>query len=261
MRQQQELRKQQLRRRQLRKQRLRRQRFIGNVISFLIGATLMVLIAIFGLIPAWSKQDENLIVVRPIEREETTILDFKEPEGSSSEEEVTTASEAIVKEEQEEVVEQEVEAEVQLAGNAPQVQTVSVEEEPYFPYTDTDIYLVGNTVFHEVGVFFVELSEEEAERAAYLTASCLVNRAKMNYMGLGRTIAEQVYSNQYQSRDKVTSVKEDYVYDRIYEIAEDVLKNGPVVSEKLIFQSEGEQGELVDQIGNQFFGILPESWD
>ena len=230
----------------------RRKHSLGeNIFSAIIGGVLALLVAIFGLIPAWTKQDEKPIEVR----QEITTTPELEAEDSIPEEEEST-----------ETVEK-TEYLTEAVIDVPQVQNVSYSvstdsnEEPYFPYTDTDIYLVGNTVFNEVGVFFEELSEEEAERAAYLTASCLVNRAKMNYLGLGTKIADQVYSNQYESREKVTSVKEDYVYDRIYEIAEDVLKNGPVVSEKLIFQSEKKQGEVIETIGNQFFGILPETWE
>ena len=138
--------------------------------------------------------------------------------------------------------------------------SVPEEKEPYFPYTQEDIYLVGNTVFWEVGNLRYKCTEEDAMKALRMTASCVVNRAKMNYKYLGRTIESQVYvSSQYQSWQKITNTKQSDVDEIFYQIAEEILQNGPVVSERLVFQSEDEQGEVVAHIDNQYFGIVPET--
>ncbi len=147
---------------------------------------------------------------------------------------------------------------------ATEIETVKAEEttkeEPYFPYTQEDIYLVGNTVFHEVGVLQYRCTEEDAMKALRMTASCVVNRAKMNYMFLGRSIQEQVYNeDQYASYKEISNTKQDDVDEIFYQIAEEILQNGPVVSERLVFQSEFKQGEEVEHIDNQWFGLLPES--
>ena len=137
--------------------------------------------------------------------------------------------------------------------------SVPEEKEPYFPYTQEDIYLVGNTVFWEVGNLRYRCTEEDAMKALRMTASCVVNRAKMNYKYLGRTIESQVYvSSQYQSWQKITNTKQSDVDEIFYQIAEEILQNGSVVSERLVFQSEDEQGEVVAHIDNQYFGIVPE---
>lgn len=134
------------------------------------------------------------------------------------------------------------------------------EEEPYFPYTQKDIYLVGNTVFWEVGTLRYKCTEEEAMKALRMTASCIVNRTKMNYRHFGRTIESQIFADsQYASREKISDTKQDYVDEIFYQVAEEILQNGPVVSERLVFQSENEQGKEVDHINNQHFGLLPES--
>ena len=205
----------------------------GTIVSILIGLIIGLLIIAFGLIPERSRnhgQVRNVTIENyPIVTEET---------------EVETENETETEEETE--VDNEVETEAELG-----------EIEPYFNYSEEDIYLVGNTVFNEVGIFFQTLSQEEAEKAAYYTASCVVNRAKMNYLGLGTTISSQLVPSQYASAGKITSEKESYVSDKIYQIAEDVLENGPAVSEKLIYQSEFEQGDEIDTVGNQHFGLLP----
>lgn len=133
---------------------------------------------------------------------------------------------------------------------------VEAEKEAYFSgYTQQDIYLVGNTTFREVGVLFSRLSKEDAEKAARLTASCLVNRAKMNYKNLGSSIQAQLDPNQYASASLVKNTKDDEVPEIFYEIAESILRDGPEVSEKLIFQSEFAQGKVIEHIDNQYFGL------
>ena len=137
--------------------------------------------------------------------------------------------------------------------------SVPEEKEPYFPYTQEDIYLVGNTVFHEVGVLRYRCSEEDAMKALRMTASCIVNRSKMNYMFLGRTIEDQVNRKQYESFEKISNTRQEEVDEIFYQIAEEILQNGPVVSERLVYQSEFEQGEVVSHIDNQYFGLVPKT--
>lgn len=131
--------------------------------------------------------------------------------------------------------------------------------EPYLPYVQEDIYCLGNAMWQEIGILFKKCSKEDEERAAYMTGSCIVNRAKMNYMHFGRSIKKQLNPSQYASYSKITEVKEAGVPDRIYEIAEDLLRDGPVVSERLVFQAEFPQGEVVEHIYNQYFGLLSET--
>lgn len=133
-------------------------------------------------------------------------------------------------------------------------------KEPYFNYTEEDVYLVGNMTFHEENILFCKVSEEKAIRATRLAASCLVNRAKMNYFGFGRTIQSQIKPSQYASFSKITATKQKDVPDIFYEIAEDIMKNGPEVSERLVFQSEFKQGDSngIEPIYNQHFGLISE---
>lgn len=135
------------------------------------------------------------------------------------------------------------------------VETETVKEAYFSGYTQQDIYLVGNATFREVGVLFSRLPREDAEKAARLTASCLVNRAKMNYKNLGSSIQAQLNPNQYESASLVTNTKDDEVPELFYEIAESILRDGPEVSEKLIFQSEFAQGKVIEHIDNQYFGL------
>lgn len=137
----------------------------------------------------------------------------------------------------------------------PIVETEKEKEAYFLGYTQQDIYLVGNTTFREVGVLFSRLPREEAEKAARLTASCLVNRAKMNYKNLGSSIQAQLDPNQYASASLVKNTKDDEVPEIFYEIAESILRDGPEVSEKLIFQSEFAQGKVIEHIDNQYFGL------
>ena len=65
----------------------RRKHSLGeNIFSAIIGGVLALLVAIFGLIPAWTKQDEKPIEVR----QEITTTPELEAEDSIPEEEEST---------------------------------------------------------------------------------------------------------------------------------------------------------------------------
>ena len=81
----------------------------------------------------------------------------------------------------------------------------------------------------------------------------------MNYKNLGRTIESQVKRSQYASYEKISESKQEGVDEIFYQIAEEILQNGPVVSERLVYQSEFEQGEVVSHIDNQYFGLVPKT--
>lgn len=131
--------------------------------------------------------------------------------------------------------------------------------ELYFKYTQEDICLVGNTTFHEVGVLFKYCSHDEAIKAAKMTASCVVNRAKMNYEFFGETIEQQIFAKrQYGCSSKVTNQRQSDVPQIFYDLAEEILRDGPVVSARLVYQAQFEQGQVVDNIYNQYFGLVSE---
>lgn len=209
-----------------------------NVISALIGLLIGTIVIVFGVIPARGNAERPTVSPEILRQEYDRQFDIDVEQINFKEKKEENAI---------------------IISNLEDIEKSDdkTNDEPYFNYTEKDIYLVGNTVFHEIGIFFQTLSEEKAEKAAYYTASCIVNRAKMNYMELGNTIEAQIAPSQYASADKVTAQKEDYVSEKIYQIAEDVMQNGPATSETLVFQSEFPQGEVVEQIGNQYFGVLP----
>lgn len=215
---------------------MRRYTLKENAISALIGIAIGVAIIPQVIIEREKVEPVIIDIPKPV------YIDIVETSAKSNEPEIIIRTEETV------ATVENVETENQVS-----------EEEPYFPYTQEDIYLVGNTVFYEVGNLRYKCTEEDAMKAMKMTASCVVNRAKMNYKYLGRTIESQVFvSTQYQSWQKISNKKQDYVDDIFYQVAEEILQNGPVVSERLVFQSEDKQGEVVAHIDNQYFGIVPE---
>lgn len=215
---------------------MRRYTLKENAISALIGITIGI--AIIPQVIIEREKVEPVIIDIP----EPVYIDFVETSEKANEPEIVIRTEGAV------ATVENVETENQVS-----------EEEPYFPYTQEDVYLVGNTVFHEVGVLRYRCTEEEAMKALKMTASAIVNRAKMNYKNLGRTIESQVKRSQYASYEKISESKQEGVDEIFYQIAEEILQNGPVVSERLVYQSEFEQGEVVSHIDNQYFGLVPKT--
>ena len=240
-----------------------------KVISAMIGTSIGGLFIVFIVIPARANVERPKVPEEIYRQEYNKYLEIKSDDLFILDEtEGTSKGEATIYIVTKENNEQEIIGEdEETEGKNAEVDKAELEEsKPYYEYTQEDVYLVGNTVFHEVGTLFADrihpdVSDEEATRAAYMTASCIVNRAKMNYMSNGNTIESQLVRSQYESKDKIKAVKEEDVPEFFYQIAEDVMKNGPVVSERLIFQSEKKQGIEVDYIGNQHFGLLPENWE
>lgn len=92
----------------------------GTIVSILIGLIIGLLIIAFGLIPERSRNHGQ---VRNVTIENYPI--------------VTEETEVETENEEETEVDNEVETEAELG-----------EIEPYFNYSEEDIYLVGNTVFN-----------------------------------------------------------------------------------------------------------------
>lgn len=134
----------------------------------------------------------------------------------------------------------------------------NTEFTPYYPYDQGDVYILGNLIFYEVGVLFAWCEWDEAELAARLTASCLMNRANMNFGGFGYSLEEQLVPSQYATWDVVGPWYDSDVPQYIYDIAEDILLYGPEYSERMVYQAAIPQGDVIYYIYNTYFGEIPE---
>lgn len=219
---------------------MRRYTFNENLLSVLIGTAIGL--SILPWVALNRAKAEPIIIKEPA----PVYIDIERPAKQEKiiiiqTEEIPTVDETMETEESTEVETEEV--------------------EPYFPYTQEDIYKVGNVAFYEEGILLYRVSYEDAIKAIQMASSCLVNRAKMNYKRYGRTIDSQLKSSQYECL-KYNDVygKKEEVPELFYTIAEDIMMYGPVISERLVFQSQFTQGEPVcEPIYNQHFGLLPES--
>ena len=103
----------------------------------------------------------------------------------------------------------------------------------------------------------LEQNPKIVERVFKLAGSVVIHRADNNYRG-ATTIQEVVFSKgQYANRtlEKVTEGQE--IPDIVYEWAEELLENGAIGPNNLIYQSETLQGNRYEVIGNQYFGTEP----
>lgn len=133
------------------------------------------------------------------------------------------------------------------------------EEESYYNYTEEDIEFLAQTMFAEEEGFLRQLEDnpELVERVFKLAGSVVIHRADNNYRG-ATTIQEVVFTEgQYAKRTQQKVTEGQEMPDIVYIWAEELLSNGPIGPHNLIYQSESQQGDSYDMIGNQFFGKEP----
>lgn len=119
-------------------------------------------------------------------------------------------------------------------------------------YTSEDVELLARLMYAEEGIFIYRLPENEAKYVNQLAGSVVLHRKNMNYRG-AETIEEVIYDKgQYACVENGSIYQE--VPDIVYKWAEELLKEGPLGPENMIYQAEFEQGsEVFDHIGNQYF--------
>lgn len=136
---------------------------------------------------------------------------------------------------------------------------IKYKKEKYMEYTEEDIEFLAQTMFAEEEEFLsmLEQNPKIVERVFKLAGSVVIHRADNNYRG-ATTIQEVVFSKgQYANRtlEKVTEGQE--IPSIVYEWAEELLENGAIGPNNLIYQSETLQGNRYEVIGNQYFGTEP----
>lgn len=140
------------------------------------------------------------------------------------------------------------------------IDTVETNEQAYMLYTEEDVEFLAQTMYAEEGIFFAKYKDdlELVEKVHKLAGSVVIHRADNEYRG-ATTIQQVVFTEgQYakQTLEKICEGQE--MPDIVYVWAEELLRDGPIGPNNLIFQSEFEQGDKYGEpIGNQYFGTDP----
>lgn len=140
-----------------------------------------------------------------------------------------------------------------------QIQTLNAEKTVYLEYTEQDLEELVQCMFAEEGTFFRQWDEnpELVEYVHKLAGSVVLHRLENNHRGC-ETIHEVIFcKGQYalQTQERVTNGQD--VPDIVYIWAEELLTEGPLGPNNLIYQSEFKQGDVYEIIGNQYFGTEP----
>lgn len=120
------------------------------------------------------------------------------------------------------------------------------------PYTQEEVELLAKLMYAEVGVYIYKFAEDEAEYIHKLTGSVVIHRRNMNYLK-DETIHDVIYAKgQYACVDNGSIEQE--VPEIVYEWAEELLRDGPIGPENMIYQAQFKQGsDEFDYVGNQYF--------
>ena len=153
----------------------------------------------------------------------------------------------------EETLEEAIEEETEVAQTVERISETTPEYE--MSYKQSDVELLARLMYAEEGIFIYKLSEEDSKYVCQLAGSVVIHRKNMNYGGAD-TIEEVIYAEgQYQCVANGSINQE--VPDIVYEWAEELLQNGPIGPENMVYQAEFEQGsEVYDHVGNQYFCVM-----
>lgn len=133
-------------------------------------------------------------------------------------------------------------------------ENVETEETTEIP-SEEDVMLLAKLMHAEEGTLRYSLSYEDAKMAHMLCGSVVLHRLNMHYRG-ANTIEEVIYmSGQYASVENL----DQEVPEETIQWARELLENGPMGPEDMIYQAEFEQGEdIYENIGNQYFCTINE---
>ena len=121
-------------------------------------------------------------------------------------------------------------------------------------YTQSDVELLARLMYAEEGIFISKLPLEDAKYVNQLAGSVVLHRLNSSFDGC-KTIRDVIYEpGQYDCVNRGTINQE--IPDIELEWARELLENGPIGPENMVFQAEFKQGSGVyEHIGNQYFCV------
>lgn len=136
------------------------------------------------------------------------------------------------------------------------IQKVDVITPSMAAYNMENRELLAQMMFAEEGVFFSIFASDPAaiERVHKLAGSVIIHRLN-NHFGGAQTLADVLYApGQYDYRTIQRVEQGQNLPPQVYQWAEELLTNGALGPDNLVFQAEFVQGsEVYDHIGNQYF--------
>lgn len=150
------------------------------------------------------------------------------------------------------VIEETEEVEIRMITTEESVTVVETREAESIGNTicEDDVLLLAKLMHAEEGVLRAKLPYEEAKQAHMLCGSVILNRLNMKHLG-DTTIEEVIYApGQYACTENLNQA----VPEETIEWARELIENGPIGPNNMIYQAEFEQGSSTyAHIGNQYF--------
>ena len=120
---------------------------------------------------------------------------------------------------------------------------------PDHTYSSNDIDLLANLMYIEEEQY---QNDEDAELIFKMAGSVVLNRMESDLFP--NTIEGVIYQEGQYSQETLDKIGNVYIPEKVYMWAEDLLKNGPLGPENMVFQSEFNQGDQIYwTYGNQIF--------
>ena len=120
---------------------------------------------------------------------------------------------------------------------------------PDMAYCSNDIKLLANIMYIEEEEYQDDL---DAELVFKMAGSVVLNRMLSDLFP--NTIEGVIYQEGQYAQETLDKIGNVYIPEKVYMWAEDLLRDGPIGPENLVFQSQFEQGDQVYwTYGNQIF--------
>ena len=152
--------------------------------------------------------------------------------------------------------EEEIEKEIAMAAPEETRRTEDVFTPSQAAYNMENRELLAQMMYAEEGVFFSWYANDPAmiERVHKLAGSVILHRLNSHFSG-AQTLADVLYApGQYDYRTIQRVEKGQNLPPQVYQWAEELLTEGAIGPDTLVFQAEFRQGsEVYDHIGNQYF--------
>lgn len=118
----------------------------------------------------------------------------------------------------------------------------------YRNYTQEDVIILTALMYTEVEQY---INNPDAEYVFKLVGSVVLHRVERE--DYPDNIKGVIFEDKQYAKTTINKLSRTDIPDKVYEWAEDLLRDGAIGPENLVFQSQSKQGEVYDTYGNQYF--------
>lgn len=122
------------------------------------------------------------------------------------------------------------------------------EKGSYNNYSKEDVTLLANVMYIEVEQY---INNDDAEKVFKLVGSVILHRVESK--DFPNTLEGVIWDDGEYAKTTLEKIGKKEIPSKVYNWAEELIRDGAVGPENLVFQCERVLGEIYDTYGNQYF--------